>query len=375
MAAIEDTQPYLDFVRYCISEQQCIPTIMDWHALFLFMQEQALLGVGFRGIERMKEAGVDIPRNLLLKWYAISEQIRQRNVEMNKRCVELTEMLKKDGFESCILKGQGNAVLYSNPYTRQPGDIDVWVSPISRKGKDKKDVINYVKRKYEKVDVEYHHVEVMTEGEIDVEFHYMPGYIQHPLYNRRLQKFFDDERERQMKHRVLLEDVGKEIVVPTWDFNVIQQLEHMKNHFINEGVGLRQMMDYYYLLRKAKDDNRQRPTDNGELIATLKWLGLYKFAGAVMWVLHEVFGLEEKCYIVPVDERRGKTLLKAVLNGGNFGHHAEFYKRRQASKNHIRRFMIYTTNSFNYFDEYPSDVIFSAIFRFVNYFRTMLNNK
>ena len=130
MAAIEDTQPYLDFVRYCIDEKQCIPSISEWDALFLFMQQQALLGVGFRGLERMKKAGVDVPRDVVLKWYAISEQIRRRNVEMNKMCVELTEMLKKDGFESCILKGQGNARLYPDPLSRQPGDIDVWVKPV-----------------------------------------------------------------------------------------------------------------------------------------------------------------------------------------------------------------------------------------------------
>lgn len=51
----------MDFVRYCIDEKEYIPTISDWDALFSFMKEQALLGVGFRGIERMKNEGMEIP--------------------------------------------------------------------------------------------------------------------------------------------------------------------------------------------------------------------------------------------------------------------------------------------------------------------------
>lgn len=53
----------------------------------------------------------------------------------------------------------------------------------------------------------------------------------------------------------------------------------------------------------------------------LKWLGLWSFAGAVMYVLREVMGLAEGMMIAPVDERRGEMLLDDILNGGNFGHH------------------------------------------------------
>lgn len=51
----------------------------------------------------------------------------------------------------------------------------------------------------------------------------------------------------------------------------------------------------------------------------LEHLGLAKIAGAVMWVLKEVLGLEEKYLIAPVDERRGRFLLSEIMRGGNFG--------------------------------------------------------
>ena len=50
----------------------------------------------------------------------------------------------------------------------------------------------------------------------------------------------------------------------------------------------------------------------------LKYLGLWKFAGAVMYVLHEALGLSGEKMIAPMDEKRGKLLLAEILNGGNF---------------------------------------------------------
>lgn len=51
----------------------------------------------------------------------------------------------------------------------------------------------------------------------------------------------------------------------------------------------------------------------------LKYLGLWKFAGAMMYVLHEVLGLQEGRMIVPMDEMRGQMLLNEIMQGGNFG--------------------------------------------------------
>ena len=47
-------------------------------------------------------------------------------------------------------------------------------------------------------------------------------------------------------------------------------------------------------------------------------MGLWKFAGAMMYVLHEALGLSEEKMIAPMDEKRGKLLLAEILNGGNF---------------------------------------------------------
>ena len=372
------SKEHLAFVRYCIDEQQCVPTVTDWlrrakgwHALFAFMQEQALLGVGFRGIEKMKEAGVDIPRNVLLKWYAISEQIRQRNVEMNKKCVELTEMLKKDGFESCVLKGQGNAVNYPNPYTRQPGDIDIFLLPKGefRISERRKVVMEYVRSKFPEAKIRYQHIDFPIYKDVDVEMHFIPTAKNNPVYNHRIQRWVEERVAEQCRHFVVLPNTNDTngtdgmVCVPTIEFNIIYQLSHLMHHFFDEGVGLRQMMDYYYLLLSAKNDNRQQTTDNGELIATLKYLNLYQFAGAVMWVLHEVFGLEEEYYIAPPDEWRGKLLLDEILKGGNFGHYSGLTNHSTGTK-----YFLKIKRNMRFVRAYPAEALCEPLFRTWHFF-------
>ena len=37
-------------------------------------------------------------------------------------------------------------------------------------------------------------------------------------------------------------------MIPTVEFNIIFQLTHIYSHLMNEGIGLRQLLDYYYVL-------------------------------------------------------------------------------------------------------------------------------
>lgn len=45
----------------------------------------------------------------------------------------------------------------------------------------------------------------------------------------------------------------------------------------------------------------------------LKYLGLWKFAGAVMYIMKEVFGMKESKLIVPPNEKYGKFVLNEVF--------------------------------------------------------------
>ena len=50
---------------------------------------------------------------------------------------------------------------------------------------------------------------------------------------------------------------------------------------------------------------------------------MWKFAGAVMYIMQEVFGMPASQFIVPPNEKYGKFVLNEVLEAGNFGKHDE----------------------------------------------------
>ena len=53
----------------------------------------------------------------------------------------------------------------------------------------------------------------------------------------------------------------------------------------------------------------------------LKELGLWKFAGGIMYIMQEVFGMPASRLIIPPNEKYGKFVLNEVLEAGNFGRH------------------------------------------------------
>ena len=85
-------------------------------------------------------------------------------------------------------------------------------------------------------------------------------------------------------------------------------------HFLYEGIGLRQMMDFYYVLKQGFTE-----IERDETINVYNNLNLLGFAGAAIYVLQEIFGLEEKYHIVLPNDKYGKVLLSEILIGDNFG--------------------------------------------------------
>ena len=288
---------------------------IDWQELYSFASKQALLGLCFEGIERLgKEYPEELKRNpigreLLMTWMGKAQQIRRQNMKVNAVASKLFSMLREDGMRCCILKGQGNALMYPNPYSRTPGDIDVWINASRER------IMEYAQKKFElEDDIRLQHLETSLDG-VPVELHFFPCSMNNPIYHARLQKWFRRNADLPCSHIVGLPDGAGDIAIPTMAFNVIYQLTHLYHHFFDEGIGMRQIIDYYYVVSMLNV--------NCEMLTwlpkELKCLGLWKFAGAVMYVLHEALGLSEEKMIAPMDEKRGKLLLAEILNGGNFG--------------------------------------------------------
>ena len=189
----------------------------------------------------------------------------------------------------------------------------------------------------------------------------VPCIMNNMRYNRRLQQWLGERADQQFLHQVDLPDGAGSVPVPDWNYNIVFQMAHMMHHYFDEGIGLRQMMDYYYLLQQAGKDLRIEKLK--DLSTTLQYLNLYHFAGAVMYVLREVFGMTDEWMIVPVDERRGKTLMAEILHGGNFGQHSGLTKHGTVTK-----YLLKNWRSLRLVMEYPAEALSEPLFRTWHFF-------
>ena len=360
-------QQCFEFLRYAIApNNQHILDVkeLDWCGLFRFAKEQAIVGVLFEGVKRLGEKGIKPPFELLMQWIALAEQISGQNKIVNQVVSELTNIFKEEDFECCLLKGQGNSLLYPNPYSRTPGDIDVWVI----NGKKKEDIsciIKYVKKRNPKGKACYHHIDYGIYNGVEVEVHYHPSFMYNPVHNKRLLRWYEEKASEQFLNKVSLEDCKGNIPVPTKEFNIIFQLTHIYNHLLHEGIGLRQIIDYYYLLKSGEKSLKE---DIAEL---LRYFGLEKIGGAMMWVLNEVLGLEEENLIVTKDEKLGKVLLEEILRGGNFG---QFDEANIKADNQMKKNWQRLRRDIRMVRYFPSECLWEPVFRVYHFFWRMRNN-
>ena len=470
---MNDITAFFAFQRYCLGYKGNMSKIVagiDWQELYSFASKQALLGLCFEGIERLgKEYPEELKQNpigreLLMNWMGKAQQIRRQNMKVNAVAGKLFAMLREDGMRCCVLKGQGNALMYPNPYSRTPGDIDVWIDASRER------IMEYTQKKFELGDdIRLQHLETSLDG-VPVELHFFPCSMNNPIYHARLQKWFRRNADLQCSHIVGLPDGAGDIAIPTTAFNVVYQLTHLYHHFFDEGIGMRQIIDYYHVVcdfykvyqksskitpslffdkasctrqfeselslhslaslfplkegstshpdpltlrgeggnrptrcsepLRSKDGGPSKVSPNcagwdrrgvsGDIASDasvisafttdssastaldvvqreLKYLGLWKFAGAVMYVLHEVLGLSEDKMIVPVDEKRGKLLLAEILDGGNFGRHFTKY----AGFTHQsmgKKYFLKIWRNMHFVRYYPAEALCEPIFRTWHFF-------
>lgn len=290
------------------------PSIEEWESVYHEAIKQAVVGIAFEGMKKL-------PRNqwptkaILLQWFGINEQVRKQNILLNQRTVEITELFEKAGFNTRILKGQGNARMYYNPYCRMPGDIDILVNA------SRKSINTFIRGKFPKAYEQEHHIDFPIFDDVEVEVHYTPGVLLNPFRDIKYQRWCKAQNETVL---VLLEGTGT-FSVPSTQFNAIFQMAHIMDHFFVEGIGLRHFVDYYFVIKKCYTEKIR--TD--EICHLFNVFGLTAFAKGVMWVEKECLGIDDSLLLIETDSKKGSVILNEMLNGGNFGHYDNRYKNRR----------------------------------------------
>ncbi len=294
-----------------------VPSAQEWSELFKIAGQQSVMGVCYTAFSHLSKDQMP-PMELLVKWMAEAETIRGLNKLLNQESARLTQLFSEQGRKTAILKGQANARLYPDKLSRQVGDIDIWVEG------GKKGVVALLMELGlvtelgstsvdGKPTASYHHVHLRpTKDHIIVEVHFRPSSGNfNPFTNRRLQRWLEQEIGSSCQ------PVDEGFNVPSVRFALMMQLSHVQRHFLVGGIGLRHVCDYYWLLKNSTEEDRR------EVASHLSSFGLRYTASALMWVLHEVLHLDEDLMLCPPDSYRGEWMLREIMAGGNFGHHAE----------------------------------------------------
>ena len=298
-----------------------MPTEKQWYGLLQMSVDHSMQGIIFAGIQRLSQDQMP-PLRVKMLFHGQSEAVRLRNATMNEQCVVVTEYFRKAGFRTAIMKGQGNARLYGDlSDARSSGDIDIWVEGGFEK------VNAFVQETCPTKEVNELEIQYGAFPGFVVEVHYRPFIMRNFIYNARLQKFFDNEAEACFGQNEPVNWV-------TMRFNIIHQLAHIRLHLFTEGIGLRQLMDYYFVLMNSKEDR-------GEMMRIVRSLGMESFASALMWVMSDIFRLDKEKLLCEPNEKNGRFLFDEVVKSGNFGRNdKELKEKKKEAYGHFWLFFI-----------------------------------
>jgi len=191
--------------------------------------------------------------------------------------------------------------------------------------------------------VAYHRFHYNMFKDMEVELHHRPTLMRNLIDDRKLERWYNSFGADSF---VYLEEKG--FAVPPVEFNRIFILTHIYRHFLFEGIGLRQVMDYYFVLKNDKTCKKE------ETAKILKELRLTRFSEAMMWILHTHFGLEKEKLICDMNEKEGQFVLAEILQTGNFGRADTRFKGMST----LRRM---SKHSIHLLLHYPSEVIWTPI--------------
>lgn len=283
----------------------------DWPLLHRSARRQTVAGVAFAGVERLP-ASCRPPREVLLAWYADARRIAAASRRVDEVLAHVVARYRAAGLMPVLLKGQGVARLYREPQLRQPGDIDLYFGASCARS-------DAVAAGWEGAafhPATTYHRSFTWQG-VTVENHGRYVDFYHPA-NRRAWARIEQELPLTDGSVLALAD-GGEVAVPSAAMNALYLFLHLMHHFLQTGVGLRQVYDWACLLRR-----HGRELDGTALVARLRALGMLRPAASLARIVVDELGVAAE--EVPAGllwAARGKDarlMLGDILSSGNFGH-------------------------------------------------------
>lgn len=338
-------EKFIELVRIAIGTQDSFhtaPTSEEWADLYALANRHGLGGILFNALTSVPKEQMP-PTEISADWFTLANNIKEENSIKQKQVEHVTKTFRKYGFRSVILKGQSLSQYYPHPELRHSSDIDVWVE-----GK-KKEIIKYVCSVKKPDTILYHHCDFDVMKGTSIEVHFTPSFFANPFANERFQKWARENGKRLFPGCDSIEDGYNSTDI---EFDITYLLTHLFRHVVDEELELKPVIDYFYVLRSKE----LSATEKLKHMQTLKSFGIDGFASGVMYVLHNILGLEEKYLLCPPNERQGKALVKELFKPE---HDKGCLAKGKASGNHLRRFLQRQKNLMRFLPFYPSEILWS----------------
>lgn len=176
---------------------------------------------------------------------------------------------------------------------------------------------------------------------IPVEVHYRPMISRNVMRMVKLQKL-----AKQYNGSTFVKNEALGFCVPDKIYNAVHIFHHIYWHLLVGGMGLRQVVDLYFVFLNLSTDDERRKAHG-----VIKYLGVVKFCSALMWVLREKLLLDEKFLICAPNKKEGEFLWSEIMQSGNMRH---YDKRLKHSKKIPLGFVIENTiYTFRLIKHYP----------------------
>ena len=123
---------------------------------------------------------------------------------------------------------------------------------------------------------------------------YTPIPMKNALRNRRWQQMLRDHADQEL----------------TTTMHLLSLLVHIHEQFVYRRLPLLLLLDAYRLLQRI--DGRFEP-DVAAFKSDLRKLGMLHFTQGVMWVLHEVMGMDHRYMPCEPSEKKGRFMLSVIM--------------------------------------------------------------
>lgn len=248
------------------SEKTMLPVEMDWQRLFDISESHGVNAVVVDGIGKLDLDSIglkDVTRDIAVRRIKCIGLALKTEYEYTKKLIaagKLINLWKSFGIRTIVLKGFVTCQYYPNPKHRFFCDFDCFLCGDFEKGND------IIRQKGIEVKGSYKHKTFNFEG-MHVENH---QYCTH-FRGRDKARSFEELLENYMLSENPLYINGTQIEMPNPMFNALFMLWHIRSHFFEEKVTLRQLLDWALLMnfykRNGVDWNKfQSICDNTLLI-------------------------------------------------------------------------------------------------------------